>query len=654
MRRSLLAVVLALAATSFCGAADPPPPPADTDTDATRRELDAVRDELVALDIEKALSGLAALLERPGLTETARVEALDLRAQAHAAGDELDAVERDYRSILELKPGYVPNPQLISKKALDRFAKTRAAAIGTVRLDLDPNDASVTVDDRPVTLSAEGSFPAVAGERRLKLAHKGFDPIETTVRAVAGQNTAVKLRLVPNARALVVRTDVEGVAVALDGTDRGVTARPVGEGVAADAMPSLVLDDASIGEHQIVLTKSCFAMETLHEIVSVDLADRSPKLLPPVAMRPARTRISVTGATYDGELRVDGQRVAALPLDSFSVCPGARALEVASSGRVVWSGTLAAEESDLAIDLTPRPNAVLVGAGWPKSWAKAVSSWSVRAQLAAPAGADLTTPAGWAQVPLPPGVDLAVGVIPSPGAAGSDRTVIYSPSLHEVEERPLPPPASTPSWVAGAIGATPVDGEAGTVLLARIAPDGPSAKAGLLPGDRLIAIAGRAVTNAAAARDAEARLGAGIVVSLDVASPSQSPRKVECTAVASPRLAAPRDDGSSRAVRAAWASVAATSGPDATFALAVLAELLESAGQDASARDAWRRVRALASGALAARAAYALGVGLQAEGKPAAAIEAFGQARAGAAQFGDPVLGAASLDRLADLGVASR
>jgi hypothetical protein len=97
---------------------------------------------------------------------------------------------------------------------------------------------------------------------------------------------------------------------------------------------------------------------------------------------------------------------------------------------------------------------------------------------------------------------------------------------------------------------------------------------------------------------------------------------------------------------------AAAGGPDGAAALANLASLLERAGRNAAALDAWRRVRAVGAGALAARAAYAVGAGLQAEGTRAEASEAFGQARTGGAASGDVALAAAAGDRLADLGVA--
>ena len=653
MTRRLAVGLVALLAMSVGRAADPPIPQGDAAP--SNPELAAIRDQLVALDIEKALAAVDAFLKRSDLPEATRVEALDLRAQAHVASDDLDAAEKDYRAILQLHAGYVPDREVTSKKAMDRFVRIRASMVGTVHLDLDPKDASLTVDGRPVSVAANGAFPAIAGERSLRFAHKGFDTLDFSVRVVAGQETLAKIRLVPNARSLVVRTDVDGVAVTLDGADRGLTSRRTDPGSDPNAPAILAIEDVPIGEHELRLAKLCFATESLEEMVSVDLSDRSAKLLQVVAMRPARTKATAIGASYAGELRVDGERVASLPLTSFAMCPGAHALEVVASGRVVWSGAVAAEESELTVDLTPRPSAVLVGPAWPKAWAEAGAAWSHGDRIDPPAGADLTSREGWSAAGLPPGTDLAVGVIPRAGIAGDERIVLYGPALHEVEERASAPRASRPSWNVATLKAVLVDGEAGQVVVASVSPGGPAALAGLFPGDRLVAIASRPVTHAASARSAVAASGIGSKVLLDVAPPSGPARKIECATSTEPRLSAGAGDDASRVVRAAWAAVdAAVLGPDAAIALANLARLLERSGREAAALDAWRRVRAIGTGALAARAAYAVGAGLQADGKRAEAIEAFGQARSEGLANGDAALAAAAIDRLADLGVAPR
>ncbi len=610
-------------------------------------DLEAVRGQIVALEIERALGALEAILGRPGLTDADRVTALDLRAQAHVAGGDLDAAEKDYGAILALSAGYAPRSEVTSKKAMARFAKLKATTVGTLRLTLDPKDSAVSVDGRPATVAPDGVVAVLAGERHVSVTHAGFDPAETTAHAAAAVETPIEIRLVPNARTLVARTDVAGVSVSLDGEPRGVTA---GGAPSADSPAELVLADVPIGEHEIRFAKACFATESVPQIVSVDLADRSPKSLPVVAMRPAQARVTATGANYPGELRVDGAPVATLPLTTFGMCPGARKIEVVASGRTVWAGTIAAEEEDVTVDLTPRPNVVLVGSSWPKSWEHAAAGWSTAPPIEPPPGADLTTRPGWGALPLPRGVDLAVAVIPGAGPGGSDRTVVYSPALGAIDDRAAPPESVHPSWRSASLGMTLADGEADAVV-AGVAPGGPASKSGIVAGDHVLAIDGKPIKSASAARTVIAALPTSRASSLDVVSPS-GPRKVDAAAVVEKIFRPP--EGGDAALRAAWASAdSAAGGEDGAWAMANLASLLERFGRDSEALAAWRRVEgAAAGGALVARAAYAIGCALAVDGKRPDAVDAFERARKAALAEGDLALAAAAVDRLADLGVA--
>lgn len=653
MKRALAAFGLSAALTLGLHAAEGVPEAAAGATDAAA--LETIRGQIEALDLEKALASVTTLLAQPGLSDATRAGALDFRAQAHVAGDDLVAAEKDFREILELRPGYVPAPEVFTKRAMERFARIQSATIGTVHLDLDPVDAVLTLGGRPVERGAGGSFKAAAGEQTLHVEHRGFDAMDVAVRVAAGRETLLKVALVPNARHLVVRTDVPGVAIMVDGVPLGATALPSGtpEG---GGPAELLLQDVAIGEHTITLQKSCYAPETRQEIVRVDLADRSPERLAVVTMRPARARVTVSGASYLGELRVDGEAVTQLPVDTFTMCPGHRAVEAVASGRVVWSGIVDAGESDITLDLKPRPSCWLVGAEWPKAWGTAAAAWSLRGRIDPPSGADLTTATGWASVALPPGTDFALGVIPRGGVAGEDRIVLYSPALGSIEERSVPPASVPPVRRVRSIGAVFVDSDAG-VIAATVAPAGPAALAGIKAGDRVTAAEGVKLSRAADAEGAVRRTASGANLTLELAGQDGTRRSVAVSPVDRPWLDARAGPGESTIVRAGWAAAdAAAGGTGAAAAYAQFATLLERAGRKGAASDAWRRVRVLAADnpALAARADYALGQATASGGSPTEAASLFTKAKAEAEAAGDAGLAAAASDRLADLGIAGR
>lgn len=637
------AVLSAVLLRSAVAAGDTAPSPQDV------ADLGAIRDQIERLDLEKALAAISAMLARPGIGDGLRADALALRAQAHVASGDLAAAEADYREILPLRPSFAPDPKLTSKKAMGRFLALEATMIGTLHLDLDPKDASVSIDGRPATPAPETSLKALAGARSLRIEHKGFDPAEVSVTAVAGEDTLVHVRLVPNARAIVVRTDVDGVDVKLDGQSAGTTARVAG---GAPGAAELQLEDVPIGEHALTLAKPCFATENVAALVTVDLQDRAPKPLPVAVMRPARTRVSLSGATYAGELRVDGERALALPGASIETCPGRHTIEAVASGRVVSSQVLEAGETDVSVDMTPRPNAVLVGPEWPASWVSVLGSWSLRGRIDPPPGSDLSSTAGWAKIQLPPDTDIAVGVIARGGMAGADRVVMWSPTLGTVAAASAAADAGRPVWRRSGIGATAVDGRDGIVRLVHVNAKGTAAGAGIVDGDGLQAVAGRPVSTAAEARAQIGAQAAGGTVPLEIVSPPGTRRTVQVRGAAEPVVErAPTAAGA--IVRAGWAeAVAAAGGEDAASAYANLALTLEGAGREAVASEAWRKAAALDPASFGPRADYAAGAQLDAQGKSAEAKEAFQRAKGGATAAGDLVLAAAAADRLADLGVS--
>ena len=100
---------------------------AEPERSASRAALDAIRDDLVGLEFEKALAAIESFLARPELDEVDRAEAVVLRVQAHVAFGDLSAAEQDYREILRMRPTYVPDARLITSCSPLLFAKVTAS-----------------------------------------------------------------------------------------------------------------------------------------------------------------------------------------------------------------------------------------------------------------------------------------------------------------------------------------------------------------------------------------------------------------------------------------------------------------------------------------------------------------------------------------------
>jgi tetratricopeptide (TPR) repeat protein len=622
---------------------------------AAQDRLDAARDDLLARRFEQALAEIEALLAAPELPSEQRADALALRSEVHVALGDLDAAERDFRELLLLRPDHAPDPQRTPAKARARFLAAQASLVGRLSVRADPPDARIVVDGREVgPLPADGLM-VLAGEHEVVAERAGFDALGQLVRVDAGGVAQLELRLVPNARSVLVHTEPEGVDVVLDGTWVGRTVRPAGpepEGAAAPAA-QLRIEDVAPGEHVIELSKPCHRTERIEDVIAVDLLDRSPRDYELVQLRPASATLRLRGGPAGAEVRVDGAAVAVLPADAVSLCPGEHRIEVRSEERIVWASKASLEDArEHVLEVVARPNAVLAGSEWPESLAGLLGQFNVESGLRIAEGADLSRPEGWASASLRPDTDLAFAP-----AGRASSWYVHSPALGIVERIDLEPAwgLERPSWTGVVWGAHTVDSAlGGPALVAEVHPGSPADAAGLRPGDRIVAVGGSPVASSAQVRAVLGVATARSPLRIEWQSSRDGTRREgELHGAVTPRLDLPRRAGQA-AVWAAWATVDALHGGGwAPLALANLALLRDACGAREQAAETWRQVSlpervGLGQGTVR----YYLGRALQRLGRDEAAEEALGAAARSPATAVDdegPQVAPAALDRLADL-----
>lgn len=652
-RRSLLQLVLTAAVFLFTEAS--------LASEALRSELDAVRQDLEALRVERALAALETIAARADLSDEDRVQVLGLRAQAHVVSGKLDLAEADFREILRLDPDYAPDPRVFPPKALARHTRARDAVTGTLRLRTNPEDALVVVDEREREPSPGGAIRLAAGEHRLRVARRGYDAAEVPFRIVPGEETLLEIHLDPNSRSIVVRTELEGVEVRLDGNLAGLTARPE---AAADptAVAELTIEDVPLGEHVLTLAKTCYRTETVRALVAADLASRSPLVLDLVRQVPSSAQLLLSGLPTGATVLLDGKPVEASASDPIPFCPGDHEVEVRAEGRAVyWRRVSLAQDESLELAVEPGPMVVLVGTDtWPREIrALAESGVILRGSLPRPGAADLRTLEGWQGLQLPADTDLALALLgPEEGDLGATAW-LYSPLLKKVEKLSAAGKEhARPSWLACDPGMRVADSRiGGPARVVEVRPGGPAAVAGIRPGDRVLSVAGATADTGAhlAAALAAGRPGAAVEVEVQGAAGPPA-RKVRISCSASPVLLPPSGAPGAAAVRAAWASVdAAASPPAAQAALANLALALESAGRYEAAAETWRRVRfGERAGVGEGTVAYYLARALEAARDEKKARELFERAaRSRSTAFADwgPEIAPAAADHARDLGL---
>jgi tetratricopeptide (TPR) repeat protein len=662
-RVACIVLGLALAGTGARGRALPEAPAgeataAEAAASSARAALDAVRADLVELRFEQALATLEVVLARNDLEQTERVKALVLRSTAHVALGALDAAEQDYREILRRQPGFTPDVNLVPRKAMERFQRARVALVGNLVLDVQPPDATLTVDERVVVPPPGGKLPLLAGDHVVSAARAGFDPQQRAVRVEANQDARLDLRLVPNARTVEVLTDQEGVAVTLDGTPAGHTTRSRG---GRDEPARLVLEHLPLGEHEIELSLACHRTERIRELLTVDLLNWSPKTLPVVSLVPVRATLVLREGPEGASVHVDGEPAGRLPVGPIEVCPGAREVEVRASGRSLWRRVVVlGDDAEEVLRVTPRPNARWIGKGSGAAPSAAIlEPFNVQVDPDAAVPGNPESAAAWGALVLSPDVDLVLA--PRDEAAGEPAAWFYSPLLRAVAAFDGDPSLlARPTWRGVTWGLALVDSRRrGPAVVALVVADGPAARAGLRPGDRLVSLGGTQVVGAAQAQRILSVASSSVPLDVEWLGSNGVARRGRIEGVPTLRVpAANRSEVVRESLRAAWATVDAVADPVlAPAATANLALVLAEFGLHAEAADAWRRVDwperpGLGRGTVR----YYLGRELQRSGAKAEAIELLRQAAAsGATALDDegPAIAPAARDRLAELGVAA-
>ena len=657
-----LVLIVTSFAAGFAQSEEPASEPATEQTQPTasavRSLLDAARDDLVALEFERALAAIEALLGRPDLDEAARAEALVLRSEAHVAFGDLGAAEQDYRQILRLRPDFAPDSSLTPRKGMERFRKARAALIGDLVLDLAPADTLITIDGRSVEVPTEGKLALVAGEHVVLAERPGFDSLRQTVQVEANQDGRLELRLVPNARDVVLLTEPEGVNVTLDGTWVGRTTRdPDTDPRNARGPARLVLESLPLGEHVFELSLDCHRQERIRELLTVDLLDWSPKVFPLVTMVEVSSTIVLRDGPEGASALVDGRRVTRLPAEAITVCPGVRTVEVRHVERTIWRRTATLAEADeVVLRVEPRPNVVLVGlAEWPDGLLALEQQYNTAVDGSVPVPADPSAADGWRRLGLESDADL---VIASRDATDGGATWwLYSPHLQVVA--PVDPGAlpGRPRWTSLSWGLFVVDSvRYGPSVVAGITPGGAAERAGVRAGDRLTSLGGTQIGGAAQVRRILSVASSSAPLDAEWLSPDGAARRGRLEGEPTVRLVAGQPGIVASAVRAAWAVVdAATDEEAAPAARANLALLLSTFGRHEPAARTWRSVELPDNDGIGrGTVQYYLGRDLERLGAEREAIAALRAAAASnCTAFDDegPQIAPAARDRLVDLGI---
>ncbi|MCU0222825.1 MAG: hypothetical protein MUF27_01870 [Acidobacteria bacterium] len=544
MRRGIVAALLAALAVAAAPGAEPPVPAAPGPAaSATPAALDARLAEAAeafnATDFERALeiaresaSAAEIAMSAPGLDaataaalRASLARAYDLGAQARLAlGDRRGAGESVER-LLRTRPGYRVDTAASGPAYAKLVEARRQSLVGFVVPECQPVACDrVLVDGQPAEFVPEQGFAVLAGQREVVLGRHNFrDAPAAPVKVPPGGRVALPATIEQTSRDLVITTIPPGVAVTLNGARVGVTAS--GPGGQPASLP-LTLPSLAPDEYVLEFEAPCLRRVEQPVRLVLDAQDPAALVLDPVRLEPTRGTIDLRPPEGEGVLTLDGREVQPATVDA---CPGRHEVSWTSGGRRVFVQPieLAADET-VVVRPVPRPTAAVVEGSEPLLPTGLGSTWNLvtipagpGAELAGRVASAIADPS--AVPPLAPAARrLPAGeladlvrraapeadalILPLPGgdtARRLQRLAIVDPARRLLEwtawpERDAAAAKRVADRLAGRdvalivplFGADLVRTRDGLVV-AGVLPGGPAEAAGLVPGMRVLAIAGR-------------------------------------------------------------------------------------------------------------------------------------------------------------------
>ncbi len=306
---------------------------------------------LLSRVIDELAGDAVATAEDPALLEIL-ARALALRSEALFNLGDGPAASRDLATLLTIDPGFRLDEERVSPKLVSTLEDLRASSVGRLILRVGPADSRVLVDGVEIE-SGRTEVPLLAGERLVRVERPGFLPLEERITVGASADEVLKADLERVAPTLSLSVRPAGATVRVDGA-------PAGDGAGSANGERLVA--VELGAHRVTVSAPGHRPRTL----ALRLDRLADYRLPAIVLEPARGRIVVADIPEGSSLTLDGQRVAhGDGADAvLTLAPGSYRLEVRAGARGAWSRLVPlADRQEVGLLVRLRPSLVFLGFG---------------------------------------------------------------------------------------------------------------------------------------------------------------------------------------------------------------------------------------------------------------------------------------------------
>ncbi|HVR69474.1 MAG TPA: PEGA domain-containing protein [Vicinamibacteria bacterium] len=369
--------VLALAGAASAAAQAPPAEAAQRELQGAQEllaravtEFDGPQQSRSIVLLDEIIARLDLLRVQGALPPSGRevlAQAYELRGRAYYTIGLPDKAAESFRSLVQFQPQYGLSPDRVSPKIVDFFNSVKKALVGYLAVSSKPAGARVSLGGEFLALTDFFPLDVLAGEYIVEISREGYQT-ETRNLSIAPQATeTLEVELRRTLASLFVITEPAGVEVWINGqleatTSGSLAPDQVELARAAGLDPSrssarTEIANLSLGSHVIEFQKKCY--EPVKQ--TLDLAEPRDYDPAPVKLGESTGSLRLTSDPPGGRIFLDGEAMGVTPRDLNQVCSGKHRVEVKHpSGRFIQDLVLA-KDAALTLDCPIRPSLAFLG-----------------------------------------------------------------------------------------------------------------------------------------------------------------------------------------------------------------------------------------------------------------------------------------------------
>lgn len=372
--RITLRLVGVLALAAIVSHAAPPvllgfqPSPTEPGLLEAKQAFDIQDYERVVATLERILPTLEARPRQDPLRKSLLSAAYEMRARSRFGLGDREGARGDFTSLLLLAPAHQLTG-LVSPNVVALFLEVKKVSVGMLDVSIEPSTVEVLLDGAPLTVTS-GVVPVAAGQHTLVATQAGYRTANQVFTVDGGGTATVNLVLERVSATVTVSTSPPDVDVFLDGVARGRTlpapATSIGQSTPPPASQPMILPDIGPGVHVLEFRRPCHVRAERR----IDIPGPKDYRLDPVKLEPAVATVSLQALPPGATILIDNEPQAAPATGSVwqsELCEGQHAVDVRTvAGR--FARRVDAKAGDaLTMDVRIKPSvAVLSVSGLPE------------------------------------------------------------------------------------------------------------------------------------------------------------------------------------------------------------------------------------------------------------------------------------------------